>query len=111
MNNSNPTEAELEKKLSELLTELENAVERSTVARINGRTYSNRMIHGGYLAKMLDAVSQAKEAWTREARIDELKLHAGDFKPSSKFYCVILDNDQLKKRLAELLPPNQERIN
>lgn len=48
---------ELDEAMGQVLTRLENAVEHSTAARMNGRTTSNRMIHANALTELSDLVT------------------------------------------------------
>jgi hypothetical protein len=61
---------ELEELLSQRLTRLENSVEYSTVARINGRTMNNRLIHSQALTDVMALITAAMETDRQQAAME-----------------------------------------
>ncbi len=103
----NPTETELKEGINQYILWQLVALKRRHFKASSSTSLVDKLIEAK--AEMMSAVimsrvAQAKEAWTREARIDELTKVASH--NNSEY-----TSDYIENRLSKLQTPNQERIN
>lgn len=69
------TQSSKDEELNNLVTKLENDVESRTVARMAGRTSSNRMIHAQFMTELNDYIQSEKQKAVAEAVRANNELH------------------------------------
>jgi len=89
----------VESRISEILTNLENAVESSTVSRINGRTSNNRMVHGKFVDEIMQSITTTIEAEVVSEQQEILK-----------FATRVQSNGQFVPIEAGLIPWLEQRL-
>jgi hypothetical protein len=103
---------QVESRVGEILTRLENTVERSTLARQQGRTGNHRMVHANAMTEIYDLIQAHMRHQVAAARIDEaesfIQARGAQDEPGDADYWVIEHANKRITAVTQSTPKEEE---